>query len=122
VTIWQEYVCTASDLLDQQIKDSYSKNLPVVYDQTNLSEKKRQKKLRLVPSHYKKVAIYFPAYTPELLSQRIKKRQETGGHLVPDDVILKMHSEYKLPSKNEGFDLVISSSHFIDVMKVMDFK
>jgi predicted kinase len=120
--IWDSYVEEATQIYDLRLKELITANRRIVIDQTNVNEKKRMRKLRVFPDAYKKVAIYFPSYTPKVLKDRIETRFMFGGHNVPDNVIETMYKEYKLPQKNEGFDLVVSSSHFIDIKKVMDFK
>lgn len=119
---YNDYGSRAYELLLEQIKVCVNKSYDCVLDMTNVSEESRKQKLYLIPNHVTKIAVYFPAYTPEVLKKRIEKRAKEGGHDVPLEGIQKMHERYRLPQKTEGFDLVVSSSHFIDIMKVMKFK
>lgn len=120
--IWQDYLVTAEELFDLQLKYCLKWRLDFIVDKTHLDERSRKKTLMKIGADVKKLAIYFPAYTPEVLVSRMEKRVSEGGHRVPLDVVQSMHQRYKLPQKTEGFDLVVSSSHFKDIMKIMDFR
>jgi predicted kinase len=120
--IWKDYIVTAEELFDEQLKQCLNRRLDFIIDKTHLDEKSRKKTLMKIGSDVKKIAIYFPAYTPEVLVSRMEKRAKEGGHMVPLDVVQSMHQRYRLPQKTEGFDLVVSASHFIDIMKVMEFR
>lgn len=120
--IFQEYYSRAEELFHAQIMKAQQFGMPFIIDQTNCVEQSRKKKLKLIKPDYKKIAIYFPSYTVNVLHKRIQERVAKGGHDVPFEVIDRFHREYRLPQKTEGFDLVVSSSHFIDIQKVMDFK
>lgn len=120
--VFPTYISSASQIFEAQIRQANEHGLDFVIDQTNLTEKSRKGKLRLISSVAKKIAIYFPAYTPKVLNERIAERHKAGGHTVPEDVVESMFKSYRLPQKTEGFDLCISASHFIDVMKVFDWK
>lgn len=117
--IFSDYYPTAEDLFKQQISYCKARNVDCVIDRTNLTEQSRKRTLQLFNQiETTKVAIYFPAYTAEFLQQRIEGR----AHQVPLEVIKDQRDKYRLPQKNEGFDLVVSSSHFIDILSVMEFR
>lgn len=120
--VFPDYMDTAHKLFEEQVKSCNNRRLDFIIDQTGITEKSRKRKLQMLLPDAKKIAIYFPAYTPDVLKKRIDARVATGGHNVPMDVIEWMHRDYRLPQKTEGFDLCISSSHFLDVIKIMDFK
>jgi predicted kinase len=117
--IFSDYSARANEILFAQIKGLVQQKIDFVIDMTNVSEESRKLKLQLIPSYETKIALYFPSYTVDVLETRINKR---GTHSVPREGIQKMHDNYRLPQKTEGFDLVASASHFIDIMKVMEFK
>jgi predicted kinase len=119
VDIFSDYYPTAEDLFKQKIAYCKERKVGFVIDRTNLTEQSWKRILQQVDSSFTKVAIYFPAYSPEVLMGRIDKRE---SHKVPREVVCKQLNDYRLPQKTEGFDLVVSSSHFIDVLKVMDFR
>ena len=119
--VFPTYRGAAHQIFEAQIKQANEHGLDFVIDQTNLTEKARKYKLRLISPTTTKIAIYFPAYTPKVLNERIAERHKAGGHTVPENVVESMFKSYRLPQKTEGFDLVVSASHFIDIMKVMKF-
>lgn len=94
----------------------------LVIDRTNATDSSRKKTLALINPRYKKVAIYFPSYSPEVLIARIQKRGELGGHTVPEQAIKDMHRNYLVPRYSEGFDLVVSASELERILTVMEFK
>lgn len=120
--IFQEYYSRAEELFHAQIMKAQQFGMPFIIDRTNCSEQSRKKRLNLIKSDYKKIAIYFPAYTVNVLYKRVQERVSRGGHGISFEDLERFHREYRLPQKTEGFDLVVSSSHFIDIQKVMDFK
>lgn len=120
--VWPEYISTASELLKQQIQHCNTRRLDFVIDMLNLNQKSRKRQIDLVQANATKIAIYFPAYTPIVLKSRVDKRVENGGHPISLQLIEDQYKRYELPQKSEGFDLVASSSHFLDIIKVMDFK
>jgi predicted kinase len=120
--VFSDYSSTAMDILISQLKGCAQKNLDFVLDMTNCDEASRKQKLQHLPSHVKKIAIYFPSYTVDVLEARIKKRAEKNGHSVPREGIEKLHAKFRIPQKTEGFDLVVSSSHFVDILKVMKWQ
>lgn len=78
---------------------AFDRNDDVIWDQVNLTFKSRAKKLKLVPSHYKKIAVYFD--TPTDLNDRLKNRP---GKIIPVEVLSRMIVTRDFPLKEEGFD------------------
>ena len=76
-----------------------------IVDQTNVSPKSRRKKLILCDDYYK-VAVYFEVPLEELLI----RNHNRPGKVVPQRVIIQMHSSYKTPTEEEGFDLIIDGT------------
>lgn len=120
--IYADYAPKATEIFHAQIQKANQYGLPFIIDRTNATEDVRKYILSKINPAFKKIGIYFPAYTSAILKKNIDKRVSAGGHKVSEEVIQKFHTQYRLPQKTEGFDLVVSSSHFIDVMKVMEFK
>jgi predicted kinase len=112
---WTEAV----EEFEDNIKRYVSQANNFVIDRTNLQESNRKKFNNLIPNYFTRIAIYFPAYTPALLQARIANRLDQP---VPLDVLQKMHSQYEIPKYSEGFDLIISSSEYVRLQKIMSFK
>jgi predicted kinase len=82
---------------------AFDRNDIVIWDQTNLTHKSRGKKLSMVPSHYRKIAVSFGI--PVDLTERLNSRQ---GKVIPQDVMDRMIYSYTPPSLMEGFDEIIN--------------
>lgn len=96
--------------LKQQVQanviQAFSENKSIIYDQTNMSSKTRKSKLSNVPKHYKKICLNF-LIDDKILQQRLYDRSKQTGKNISDFIIDSMKSSYQIPSKEEGFDLVI---------------
>jgi predicted kinase len=122
ITYNEAYVAWVEEVqqeLEGKIKSHVNNRLNFVIDRTNLQESNRKKFNNLIPNYFTRIAIYFPAYTPALLQARIANRLDQP---VPLDVLQKMHSQYEIPKYSEGFDLIISSSEYVRLQKIMSFK
>ena len=79
----------------------------VLWDQTNLTSKKRTKVLKKFDNTYRKVChCVLPPMNEEQeqeLQRRLKSRQ--GKH-IPANVISRARNSFQIPSTNEGFNRV----------------
>jgi predicted kinase len=73
----------------------------VIWDQTNLTVGTRAKKLKLVPTEYKKIAVYFSI--PETWEERLNR----PGKTIPKNVIDNMKKNLQIPELSEGFDKIM---------------
>ena len=77
----------------------------VIYDATNLSEKKRTNLLKNIKDNIKidfeKVAVVFTTPFEECI-----KRQEGRGRIIPYGVMKRMIMAYQVPYWNEGWDKI----------------
>lgn len=89
-------------ILQKAIKD----NRNILWDQTNLTAKQRIEKLRLVPSSYKKVAIWF--FIP--LKEAMIRNTQREGKIIPPEVLIRMSQEFEIPTLKEGFDEIIKGN------------
>lgn len=80
----------------------------LIIDRTNMSEKSRRKFIRLANEKgYRKVAVNF--IVPDtVIKQRMQDRFEKTGKSVPDFVMGQMARGYVAPTKDEGFDEIIT--------------
>lgn len=79
----------------------------IIWDQTNMTAKSRADKLKKIPDTYHKTAVNFIIDTPTL-KQRLKHRGETTGKIIPAYVFARMCNSYVAPSKDEGFDKIVT--------------
>jgi predicted kinase len=75
----------------------------IIIDQTNLTKKSRREKLKLIPPHYKKTAVYFVVD----LKTALQRNTQRPGKVIPPEVLERMIKEYELPVLEEGFDEII---------------
>lgn len=75
----------------------------IIIDQTNLTKKSRREKIKLIPPHYKKTAVYFIVD----LETALKRNTQRPGKVIPPEVLERMIKEYELPTNEEGFDEII---------------
>ena len=86
-------------VLRKAIEDGKS----IIWDQTNLTKKQRKEKLKHIPAHYKKTAVYFIVD----LKTALQRNTQRPGKVIPPEVLERMIKEYELPTNEEGFDQVI---------------
>ena len=86
-------------ILSKAIKD----NKNIIWDQTNLTKKQRNEKLKYIPAEYTKTAVYF--FVP--LETALKRNTERPGKVIPPEILERMINEFELPTLEEGFDKII---------------
>jgi predicted kinase len=75
----------------------------IIWDQTNLTRKQRREKLKHIPPHYKKTAVYFVVD----LKTTLQRNTQRPGKVIPPEILERMIKEYELPVLEEGFDTII---------------
>lgn len=77
----------------------------VIIDQTNMASKARRTKLEpFVKAGYTCISLGFDV-SDKVLRERLDKRAEATGKVIPPYVIKQMLSSYTSPTKAEGFHL-----------------
>lgn len=102
---FEKFMGKATGLMKQKFRDAVNSNRSIIYDQTNMSPKKRRGILQQIPSNYRKVAVAFEVDEEEL-NARLNKRAEETNKTIPPHVMKSMARSYVPPSKEEGFDEV----------------
>lgn len=90
--------------MKRRLSDAISNRNNFIWDQTNMSEKIRRKRLKRVDEYYK-ISVIFSISDEELKRRSMVRLQETGKS-IPDHIIESFASIYERPSKTEGFDFV----------------
>lgn len=103
--VFKDHIKAANSYATQSAQAGFERGDDVIWDQTNTSRKSRAGKLAMVPKDYTKVAVFFP--TPPDLKQRLASR---NGKSIPEPVILSMINTLEPPSKDEGFDEIVTVS------------
>jgi predicted kinase len=76
----------------------------IIIDRTNISKKTRNKFLSSLPKTYTREAIVFTV-PPEVLAERLRKRQMETGKYVPAVVVENFSNMFEMPEAPE-FDVV----------------
>lgn len=116
--VFSETIGDANDAVEFQAKHykNYSRN--VVWDQTNLTAKKRKKILDKFPD-YVKIAVHFELMNTYEWLKRLYKRAGEEGKYIPFHVLESMHRSFEMPGYDEGFDYVSDGYDFSTVVVKM---
>ena len=98
--VFADYMPTAISLMIDEVLEAFSEDKNLVWDQTSLTVESRAKKLKMVPPHYKKVAVIFSTPRPEIH----KKMLDRPGKIIPESVLENMKNSFVEPTLSEGFD------------------
>jgi predicted kinase len=101
----QSVVKNAMKSLNADVKRLVDEKTSFIWDQTNLRVKARQKKLKMIPNDYRKVAVVFPKIDLQLLYDFMGKNRP--DKVIPWYVFEDMHQTYQIPKADEGFDQII---------------
>jgi hypothetical protein len=79
----------------------------VVWDQTNMSDKKRRKILTRFPDAYKKnCTCILPPFNDDQAAEHKRRLENRPGKVIPAFIMRSMGNSFVLPSTNEGFNNV----------------
>ena len=99
--MWQ----TWDDIKKEEFEENFKGPLKVVWDQTNLTVKKRKKILDSAPSHWRKVLVWVESDT-------WKEDSNRPGKSIPHEILSKMEKSMEEPRiRPDGFDELIISVH-----------
>ena len=112
---FQEFIGPATKHMNEQLQIAIRQKSDVLWDQTNMSSKKRLGILSKFPKTYRKICICRvpPQDASEWaeLDRRILDRATHAGKMIPHHIIESMADSYVEPTLNEGFDEV----HLYDI-------
>lgn len=103
--VFQDEIKNATSEMNQAFAIAVANGDNIVLDQTNLSPKVRRGKLSHVPKGYTKIAVVFPIPDHNQLKKRLASRP---GKNIPAHIVSSMINNFQPPSKDEGFDQIIS--------------
>lgn len=106
--VHKDFIGLATAKAKQTFRDAIAANRNIIFDQTNVSKKKRRGILQQLPKHYRKIAVVFQTEDKEV-ERRLKARAEQTGKHIPDFVMKDMYSRWEAPTRDEGFDLIIKA-------------
>lgn len=104
---FQRLIKNATSVMDNSLKFSIESKYDVIWDQTNMSAKKRRSIVSQFPNSYTKFCICRvpPRNAGEWseLNRRILSRE---GKIIPSHIVKSMADSYVKPTREEGFDVV----------------
>lgn len=94
--------------MDALLHDAVRNNLRVVWDQTNMSPKKRHSILSKFPRSYRKVCwCIAPPRSPEEWNELNRRLASRPGKTIPNHIVQSMTDSYVEPELDEGFDYIL---------------
>ena len=106
--VYSDYIGFATSKAKRTFREAVESRRNIIYDQTNLSKKKRRGILQQVPKDYVKTAVVFDTDDKEV-ARRLADRAERTGKNIPVAVMKDMYARWEAPSRDEGFDLIIKA-------------
>ena len=102
---FDKFAGRATKQMKQNFREAVNKGRNIIWDQTNMTPKKRRTILKDVPEDYYREVVSFEVMEDVLLERLAKREKETGKH-IPAFVIKNMANSYVPPTRQEGFDNV----------------
>ena len=102
-TVFKGNIRLAQIAMMKVLRKAIEENKNIIWDQTSLTKKQRREKLKHIPAHYKKTAVYF--VIP--LETALQRNTQRPGKVIPPDILERMIGEYEFPTNEEGFDQII---------------
>lgn len=103
--VFQDHIKEATAAMNTRLKDEIAKGGNVIWDQTNMSDKKRRSILSQFPKTYTKscICIRPPSNIDEW--KELKRRLDSRpGKNIPWYIVQSMAASFVAPTKSEGFD------------------
>jgi predicted kinase len=102
---FEKFIGYATSEMKRRFKMAISEGKNIILDQTNMSKKSRSSKMQQLSDDYVTTAVVF-IVPDNILKDRLKKREEETGKVIPPFVITTMARSYNAPTKDE-FDKII---------------
>lgn len=101
--MFQSAIKEATSVINLAFEAAIGDNKSVVWDQTNLSKKKRKKVFDRVPNHYRKVLVMLTCDE----ATRQKRLKDREGKTIPVSIDKSMQDSIEYPTTDEGWDRVV---------------
>jgi len=106
--VFTDYVKAATEIADQGLEVALANKQNVLWDQTNMTVKKRRKIMNRFPEEYRKECICILPPMNQQQEDELERRLSTrAGKDIPDFVMKSMRDSFQLPSQNEGFNRIM---------------
>lgn len=105
--VFETLIKSVTKAADNMLSDAIKQNKDVVWDQTNMSAKKRAAILSKFPAAYRKICVCFVPPRNEAEQQELDRRlANRPGKTIPAHIMRNMASSFAMPTQEEGFDVV----------------
>jgi predicted kinase len=102
---FQEFIGPATKHMNEQLELAIRQRADVIWDQTNMSDKKRRGILSRFPSsYYKKCICRVPPLDSQDWNELHRRILSREGKVIPRHIIESMADSYIEPTIDEGFD------------------
>ena len=106
--VFGDTIKEATENMNNFLKYALEDKLRVVWDQTNMSSKKRLGILSKFPKSYRKVCwCIAPPHTDEEWDELNRRLDSREGKTIPRNIIESMADSYVEPELDEGFDYIL---------------
>ena len=102
-TVFDEYIKVANTYMNKHVQYAIRDRQNVLWDQTNLTLRKRAAILSRFPLYYHKECWYYPVTERDYAQWRARLASRSGKTL-PEHVLQSMIAGMNVPTKSEGFD------------------
>ncbi|SRR6056297_921301 len=106
--VFKDFASTAAELADAEVAAAIERGQNVLWDQTNMTRKKRRKIMNRFPKEYRRECIcILPPFNQQQEEELERRLESRAGKEIPDFVLRSMRDSFQLPSENEGFNRVM---------------
>jgi tRNA uridine 5-carbamoylmethylation protein Kti12 len=95
--VFRDSIKPATKQLNFDLDDAVKNFRPIIWDQTNLTIKTRNKKLNKAPMNYTKIIVYFEI----ALEDALLRNQNRPGKIIPIDTLRSMYESFEIPTTQE---------------------
>ena len=90
-------------IMKENFRNAIATERNIIYDQTNMTAKKRASILSQIPKEYYKIVVHCTAGL-DIVKERLAEREARTGKHIPWNVVEDMLKQLDPPSLGEGFD------------------
>ncbi len=104
--VFNDHIKEAEKIMNQRVQEYSKAGVDVIWNQTNLSAKKRKKILHIFNKYQNKFAVSI-VIDKSVHLQRLEERSKRENKTIPVNVILDMMDSRTEPSLDEGFNSIM---------------
>jgi predicted kinase len=104
---FKDFIGPATKTMDEQLAIAIRQRADVIWDQTNMSAKKRRGIISRFPNSYARFCICrVPPRDDDEWAELNRRTLSREGKIIPSHIIESMADTYVEPTREEGFDVV----------------